>query len=227
MRRGPPGELPIEGEKIKVSYYPIFIELTGRPCLVIGGGPVAERKTDGLVAAGARVTVLSPALTVRLEELVEAGRIDHIGREYAPGDLAGYQFAFVATDDDDVNGAVAREGRERSVWVNASDDPAHCDFILPSILRRGELVVAVATGGGSPALSRAIREELEAYFTDDYSRLAELVTTVRQELRRRSRSPDPERWRSALTADLRRLVAEGKPTEAREQLLRRLLSEPG
>ncbi len=205
-----------------MGYYPIFLELTGRPCLVIGGGPVAERKVEGLLAAGAAVTVLSPALTIRLHALADAGRLRHVTRVYRPGDFEGHQLVFVATDDDGVNAAVAREGRERGVWVNAADDPAHCAFILPSVLRRGDLQVAVATGGASPALSRAIREELEGYFTDDYAALAVLVSEVRRELGQRDHRPSAEAWRRALGADLRRLLAEGRRDEARVRLVDRL-----
>ena len=205
-----------------MGYYPVFLDLTGRRCVVIGGGPVAERKVEGLIAAGASVTVVSPALTARLEALVREGRIRHVGRGYAPRDLAGHQLAFVATDDDEVNAAVARDGQAAGVWVNAADDPAHCDFILPSVLRRGDLVVAVATGGASPALSRAVREELETYFTEDYAVLAEVVAEVRRELKERARVPGWEAWRRALDGDLRRLIAEGRREEAKAGLLRLL-----
>ncbi len=202
-----------------MGYYPIFLDLDGRPCVVIGGGAVAERKVRALVGLGALVTVISPALSAGLDALAKAGRIRHVGRPYQPGDLAGSQLAFVATDEGAVSAAVLREGRARGVWVNAADDPARCDFILPSVLRRGELVVAVATGGSSPALSRAIREELEAYFTPEYAVLARIAAEVRGELRGRGHRPSPERWRAALGAGLRRLIAEGKPDEARVSLL--------
>ncbi len=205
-----------------MGYYPIVLELAGRPCLVIGGGAVAERKVEGLLAAGATVTVVSPELAPGLAALVAAGRLRHVARAYRAGDLASAQLAFVATDDGVVNEAVAREGRERGVWVNAADDPAHCDFLLPSVLRRGDLVVAVATGGASPALSRAIREELEGYFTEDYAALAEVVAEVRQEMKARGRLPDAEAWRRALDGDLRRLVAEGRRDEAKARLTWRL-----
>ncbi len=205
-----------------MAYYPLFLDLTGRPCVVIGGGPVAERKVEGLLAVGASVTVVSPSLCPALEALARERRIRHVGREYAPGDLAGYQLAFVATDDSEVNQAVSREGQARGVWVNAADDPAHCDFILPSVLRRGDLVVAVATGGASPALSRAVREELEAYFTQDYAALAEVVAEVRRELKGRERVPGADAWARALNGDLRRLIAEGRREEAKAHLLRRL-----
>lgn len=207
------------------GYYPIFLEMTERPCLVVGGGPVAERKVQALLHVGARVRVVSLTLTERLGAWEREGRIDHVARRYHPGDLAGYQLAFVATENGEVNAAVAREGRERGVWVNAADDPAHCDFILPALLRRGELLVAVATGGSSPALSRAVREDLEAYLTEDYTALSELTAEVRSELRAHARSPDGEQWRRALDADLRRLIAEGKRAEAKARLLEKLGAE--
>jgi len=168
-----------------MGYYPVFLTMSGRPCAVVGGGAVAEGKVDGLLAAGARVTVISGTLSARLESWKRADAIRHLARDYRPGDLLGFELAFVATDDGQVNAAVAQEGRERGVWVNAADDPERCDFILPSVLRRAELVVAVGTGGASPALARAIREELEEYFTPDYAALACLVTEVRQELKSR------------------------------------------
>ncbi|MGH7773316.1 MAG: precorrin-2 dehydrogenase/sirohydrochlorin ferrochelatase family protein [Candidatus Binatia bacterium] len=205
-----------------MGYYPIFLNLVGRRCVIIGGGAVAERKVDTLLGVGATVTIVSPSLTERLESWVREGHIKHVGRDYRPGDLAGYELAFVATDDREVNAVVASEGRERGVWVNAADDPAHCDFILPSVLRRGDLVVAVATGGLSPALSRAIREELEDYFTEDYTLLAKVVSEVREELKQNSSHPDAETWRKALNGDLRRIIKDGNKSGAKAYLLKRL-----
>ncbi len=205
-----------------MGHYPIFVEMTGRPCVVIGGGAVAERKVAALLEVGASVTIVGPSLSAPLEALASAGKVRHVGRDYAPGDLAGYQFAFIATGDHAVNSGAAREGRERGVWVNAVDDPARCDFILPAVIRRGQLVVAVATGGASPALTRAVREELEAYFTEDYAALTDVVAEVRRELRARAPAPDGAAWRKALDADFRRLVADGKREEAKAHLLERL-----
>ncbi len=202
-----------------MGYYPIFVEIKDRPCVVVGGGVVAERKVETLLKAGAAVTVISPSLTGLLHSQVEAGKIQYVGREYRPGDLIGYEMAFVATDDKKVNPVVAQEARERGVWINAADDPPHCDFILPSVLQRGDLVVAVATGGSSPALSRAIREELESYFTKDYAELTEVAAEVRRELRQRSVSPGAKAWRQALGEGFRRLIADGKREEAKAHLM--------
>jgi precorrin-2 dehydrogenase/sirohydrochlorin ferrochelatase len=205
-----------------VGFYPLFVELAGRRCLVVGGGVVAERRVAGLLAAGAAVTVVAPALTERLRALAAAGQIVHEARPYGAADVAGHELVFVAADGPGVSEAVLAEGRRAQVWVNAADDPEHCDFILPAVVRRGDLTVAIATGGRSPALTRAIREELEAYFTDDYAALAELAAEVRGELRARRRSPDGDTWRRALGADLRRLLTEGRRDEAKQRLLESL-----
>jgi precorrin-2 dehydrogenase / sirohydrochlorin ferrochelatase len=202
--------------------YPIVLELEGRPCLVVGGGAVAERKVEALLAAEARVTVVSPTVTPPLAGWAHEGKIHLVARAWERGDLAGHALVFVATDDGAVTAEVASEGRRGGVWVNAADDPEHCDFILPSVLRRDTLTVAVSTGGTSPALARAIREELETYFTDDYRVLARLAGEARRELRESGATADADAWRRALDPALRRLIAEGREGEARARLLGRL-----
>ncbi len=205
-----------------MGFYPIVLELADRPCLVVGGGRVAERKVDALLEAGARITVVSPRVTAGLSAYARAERIRLVPRAYEAGDLAGHALVFVATDDGAVNAAIVGEARARGVWINAADDPPHCDFILPSVLRRSELTVAVSTGGASPALSRAIREELEAYFTEDYGVLARVAAEARRELRRAGVMAGPDAWRHALGPDVRRLIRAGKPDEAKRRLLRQL-----
>ena len=199
--------------------YPLIIDLTGRRCVVIGGGGVAERKVEGLLAAKAAVTVVSPKLSEGLEARVARREIEVERRRYRRGDLAGASLAFVATGDTRLAAAIAREGRSQGVWVNAADDPEHCDFFLPSVLRRGPLLVAVATGGGSPALARAVREEIERWLPGDYAELAETVAEVRRELRARGVSPDASAWNRALSAEIRRLTTDGGRHDARARLL--------
>jgi len=203
-------------------YYPIFLDLQDRPCLVIGGGREAQRKVEGLLAAGARVNVIAPALTVELQRLLADGRIEHVRREYRDGDLEGYAICVVATDDGAVNAQVAAEGKRQRVWVNAADDSANCDFILPSVIRRGAITVAASTSGTSPALARRLREELEAYLTEEMPALAELVGEVRAELKSRSRLPDPEVWQEAIDEELRVLLAQRKYRQAKARLLESL-----
>jgi len=208
-----------------MGYYPVLLDLTGRRCVMIGGGLVAERRVDGLVASGAHVIVFSPRLTRGLAALAAEGRIEHEARGYRDGDLAGAELAFVATDAGEVNEAVAREARERGLWINAADDPARCTFILPALVRRGDLTVAVATGGSSPALARAIREELEAYYTDDYATLASIAAEARRELRAAGRPATAEAWRRALGPDVRRLIVERGRDDAKHRLLELLGAE--
>jgi siroheme synthase-like protein len=205
-----------------VGYYPIFIETKDRRCVVIGGGAVAERKVEGLVAVGANVTVISPAITDGLGDLLAQGRIRHVAREYRAGDRAGYDLVFVATDNSEINAAVSSEARSLRIWVNSADDPDHCDFILPAVIRRGDLAVAVSTGGVSPAVTRAIREELDEYFNADYARFVQIAGEVRRELREKSVSPGASAWNRALQGDFRRLIKEGKPVQAKELLLETL-----
>lgn len=205
-----------------MEYFPIFLDLQDRRCLVIGGGVVGERKAEALLQAGAEVTIISPQLTDRLSVWAEEHKIVHIGRKYRSGDLVGFALIFVATDDSTISEVVQKEGRARGIWVNAADDPTHCDFILPSILRRGELVIAVATGGLSPALSRSIREELEQYLTEDYGVLLQIVAEVRETLKRSSRRPSGEVWGKALDGEFRRLVERGEVEKAKSVLLERL-----
>ncbi|HEX5531751.1 MAG TPA: bifunctional precorrin-2 dehydrogenase/sirohydrochlorin ferrochelatase [Methylomirabilota bacterium] len=200
------------------KYYPVFLDLSDQPCLVVGGGPVAEGKVAGLLAAGARVTVVSPTVTARLADWAAEGRLLHLAREYRAGDVEGRRLALVATDDGAVTREVVAEGRARSVWVNAADEPARCDFILPAVIRRGRLVVAVSTGGASPAAARAIREELEGYLTEEHAALVELAAEAREDLRRRGVSPGPARWRGALDERLRRLIADRRYRQARARL---------
>ena len=205
-----------------MGYYPVFLEMKQRRCVVIGGGTVAERRVEGLLAAGASVTVISPAITESLRGLLTKGAIRHLAREHRPGDLAGCELAFVAMDDPELNAAACREARSRFVWVNSADDPAQCDFILPAVLRRGRLVVAVSTGGESPAVTRAVREELDQYVGVDYAELVQIAGEVRKELRGQSIRPSPQAWSNALKGDFRRLIREGRPDQAKTLLLETL-----
>ena len=205
-----------------MNYYPIYLNMTERRCLVIGGGAVAERKIAGLLEAGAKLTVVSPAITDTIACWAKDHAIALIARRYQTCDLTEHEIAFVATDDGEVNAQVFSDGRRLGVWVNAADDPAHCDFILPSVLRRGDLTVAVSSGGTSPALSRTIREELELYFTEEYALLAKLAAEARAELHGRGVSAPFETWRRALSGEVRQLLMRGEIARAKALLLREL-----
>lgn len=205
-----------------MGFYPLLLELEGRRVVVVGGGAVGERKVEGLLAVGAVVTVVSPDVTKGLTALAAAGRIALVPRPYRDGDLEGAALVFTALGDPRATAGVAGEARRRSIWLNAADDPAHCTFILPAVVRRGPLTISVASGGATPALTRALREHLEGALGPEWAALAELAADARRELRASGRAADGETWRRALAPDVRALVAERRLDDARRELRTRL-----
>ncbi len=163
-------------EDENVVLYPIFLDLSGRRCVVVGGGEVASRKARKLLQARARVVVISPEIKPELESV--AVEVHH--RLYEEGDLEGAYLAFAATDSREANSAVAREAEERGIPVNVADEPSEGDFALPSTLRRGRLQVAVSTGGASPTLARKIKDELEEVFGSEWAGIVEELNRNRQ-----------------------------------------------
>ncbi|MBI2915212.1 MAG: bifunctional precorrin-2 dehydrogenase/sirohydrochlorin ferrochelatase [Firmicutes bacterium] len=161
-----------------------MVRLEDRECLVAGGGNVAARKVRSLLECGARVTVVSPALTDELADLVREGRISHIARLYRPGDESGAFLVIAATDSQEANASVWRHaagtGNPMNLLLNVVDDAEHSSFIVPSVLRRGSLTVAVGTEGKSPALSRKLREKLEQILGPEWGALAELLGAARE-----------------------------------------------
>ena len=203
-----------------MALYPMFVEAKDRRVIVIGGGYVAAEKVRGLLNAEADITVVSPHLLPELEEHKGAGRITHVARVYRESDLDNsYEFIMVATDDGVINAEVAAAGKRRGIWVNAADDPTNCDFILPAVVRKGKITLAASTSGASPALARRLREELEAYLTEDMPALADLLAEVRQEVRRRGIKIDSDTWQAAIDERLRVLLAQRRYDGAREHLL--------
>ena len=205
-----------------MGFYPLLLELEGRPVVVVGGGVVGERKVEGLLAVGAAVTVVSPEFTPALSALADAGRITLVRRPYRDGDLEGAALVFTALDDPRATAPVAEEARRRNIWLNAADDPTYCTFILPAVVRRGPLTVSVASGGTTPALTRALREHLEGALGPEWGALAEMAAEARRELRASGRGADGATWRRALAPDVRALVADDRLDEARRELRTRL-----
>jgi precorrin-2 dehydrogenase/sirohydrochlorin ferrochelatase len=180
-----------------MSDYPILLQLKGRPCVVIGGGPAGIRKARGLVEAGARVRLIASELAVPAGEL--AG-VELVIRPFRAGDLLGAFLAFAATDDRLVNAAVVREARQRGVLVSVVNAPDEGDFTLPALLRRGNLTVSVATAGSSPALAALLRDRLADQLGPEWATVLEIAAALRQ----------------------KRLTLQGK-TEYNQAILRRLL----
>jgi precorrin-2 dehydrogenase/sirohydrochlorin ferrochelatase len=166
-----------------MSLFPIFLKLTGRPCIVIGAGDIAESKIESLQTANAAVTVIAPHANARIAAMAEAGEIAWHQREYAAGDLVGQFLAVAATNVPAVNRAVFAEAEAAGTLINAVDDPPFCDFYFPSVVRRGDLQIAISTAGASPALAQRLRKEINALLpldTGDW--LAELGNLRREVL---------------------------------------------
>ena len=198
--------------------YPInLVKLEERRCVVVGGGDVARRKIESLLDAGARqVVVISPCLGDGLAELRRRGRIQHLARGYRPGDLKGAFVVIATTDDPEVNEAVSQEAEANGILVNVADDPDHCNFIVPSTLRRGDLVIGLSTGGQSPALAASLRRQLEQAFGSEYAAFLELAG----DLRRRVAHELPASARARFWYDLAgspalALLRDGQQAEAR------------
>ena len=162
--------------------FPVNLDVAGRHVVIIGGGQVACRKCRALLAAGATVKVVAPDLTPELAAFAAAGSVTHTARNYEPGDLDGAFLVFTATSEQTVNRAVAAEAISRGILVNVADAPELCTFTLPAILRRGDLLITVSTGGKSPALARVIRGELETLFGPEYVPALDLLGKLREKL---------------------------------------------
>jgi uroporphyrin-III C-methyltransferase/precorrin-2 dehydrogenase/sirohydrochlorin ferrochelatase len=198
-------------------FFPVALNLQGRRCLVVGGGTVAQRKIDALLDAAAQVVVVAPRISGEIEALGLLRALEIRLREYRPDDLDGVFLVVAATDDRAANARVAADARERGVLVNAVDDPDNCDFITPAVVRRGDVQVAVTTGGASPALARHLRELLERTLPPEYAALADLLAEVRSELRRDGVRADPEDWQLAIRGALR-ILETGDVEKARQHL---------
>jgi siroheme synthase-like protein len=179
--------------------YPIVLALTGVPVLVVGGGRVAKRKVEGLIAAGAVVRVVAPEVDREIQAVVTTTAL----RPFRPDDLDGVRLAFTATDDAGVNAAVAAEATRRGIWVNSADDPANCTFILPAVAGDGAVTVAVSTAGSSPALASHLRAEIAAWLTTiGAGAAAETLAAQRQELHAQGISTESIDWSDRVSASL-------------------------
>jgi len=207
-----------------MRYYPIYLDLKGRPALVVGGGAVAEGKALQLVEAGARVTVVSPELTGALSAAAGRGEITHLAGSFIEENLNGMFLVISATADRKVNEKVANAARERGLLCNVVDQGDLCDFITPALVTRGELQISVSTGGGSPTLTQRVKREVAALIGEEYGALLELAVEMRAEAK--SRIADFERRKDTLRAFVESgaldLIRVGKRDEARA-LARRIL----
>ncbi|MCK5640172.1 MAG: uroporphyrinogen-III C-methyltransferase [Gammaproteobacteria bacterium] len=195
---------------------PLFMNIRGASCLVIGGGEVAARKASLLLEAGAVITVVSPALCLGLQQWQDDGRIEHLKRGFSEQDLQNKTLVIAATDDHAVNERVSELARARNILVNVVDNPALCSFVMPSIIDRSPVQIAISTGGASPVLARLLRAKLESTIPAAYGRLAALVERFRTPVKKRFPTVNARRgfWESILQGKVAELVFAGKEQQA-------------
>nr|AFI78467.1 siroheme synthase [uncultured bacterium ws138B4] len=203
-----------------MDYLPVFLKIKDRPCLVVGGGKVAARKIRLLVRAGACITLVSPVLCDEVAAVVKRGTVKHLERGFQDDDLAGVILVIAATDDAAVNRSVSELARRQGIPVNVVDNPALCSFIMPSIIDRSPLQVAVSTGGKSPVLARLLRARLESFIPAAYGQLANLVDEYRQRVKDRFTDVEQRRyfWESILQGRVAELLFAGQEEKARSAL---------
>jgi len=161
-------------------YYPVYLDLPGKRCIVVGGGTVAERKVGSLLKGGADVWIVSPDLSGQLKELVDQKKVRYIKERFEEGHLKDAFLVIGATDDPSINSRISREAQRKGILVNIVDLPGDCNFIVPSVVERGNMVISISTGGKSPALSKKIRKELEQRYGEEYDEFIDLMGEIRE-----------------------------------------------
>jgi uroporphyrin-III C-methyltransferase/precorrin-2 dehydrogenase/sirohydrochlorin ferrochelatase len=207
-----------------MNHFPVFLSLKGKPCTIIGGGAVAERKTESLLKAKAKVTLISPQLTAQLAYLVEDGQINYIDRCYQTHDIKGSFLVIAATNQKETNQLIAEYADQHNILINVVDNPTLCNFIVPSVLDRSPVTVAVSTGGASPVLARQLRMKLESMIPSSCGELAALTEEYREQVKQKFTTVSERKnfWENVLRGTPAELVYAGQIDEARallEQLL--------
>jgi precorrin-2 dehydrogenase len=201
-----------------IAGYPVNLVVASRRCVVVGAGRIAARKIAALLDAGADVHVIAPDATPEVREWAEGGWLRLDDRKFEPADLDGAWLATTATGDPDVDHAVFAAAEDRHVWVNSADDPANCSFTLMSVVRSGDLVVTIGTGGRSPALASWLKARFEAELGPEYATLLDILSAAREELRASGRSSEDADWRQALDSGMLESIRAGRVDEAKETL---------
>jgi len=205
--------------------YPVFLRLEKKLCLVVGGGPVGERKIEGLIACGAKVKVVSPVATDGIRGMV-GDQLEWVARLFEARDLDGIHLAVAAADLDAVNEEVSTEARKRGIWVNDATSRERSDYIVPATVRRGQLDIAVSTGGGSPAYAKLIRAKLESEFGDEHGEMVALLEELRPKVKRAFSSSAKRRafWDRLVTQETLDLIKNGQPNIVNDRVAQWLSS---
>ena len=204
------------------AHYPVYLNLTGKKCLVFGGGPIAEDKIAKLQSTGAQVTIVSPTVTPNLQAWAHRGDFQWQPREYQAGDMEGAFLSIAATNDRQVNHEIFQEAERLGVLINVVDDPEQGTFIAPAVVRRGQVTLAISTGGASPALARKLREALTEDAVLEWADLARVLSLARKIVKKRGLTVDPQRWQCCITTELLQLAQSGHEDQALSSLLSRL-----
>jgi len=211
-----------------VKYYPVFLDITEKPCAVVGGGEVALRKTQRLLQCHALVRVITEELSPDWKTLQGKDGLHFIRGKYESSHIEGMFLVIGATNRRDVNERVFRDARERHILVNIVDDPMRCDFILPSIVERGDLSVAVSTGGKSPAMAKHLREELENILGTEYETALEILGDIRRIVQAQNQpsSDNQKSFTKLISSDMLRLIRE-KDWDSLRKLIANIVPEAG
>jgi precorrin-2 dehydrogenase/sirohydrochlorin ferrochelatase len=172
------------------EFFPVFLNLKNKLCIVIGGGKVAERKVENLLTSQAKVKVISPEVTLKLKKLAEEGKIEWERRVYKKGDLDSAWLVIAATDNPEIQKEIFKEAEEKRIFCNVVDVPELCSFIVPSTIRRGLLTIAISTSGVNPAVARRLRETLEEIIGEEYVLYVELMKDLRKQILNLNLSPE-------------------------------------
>jgi precorrin-2 dehydrogenase/sirohydrochlorin ferrochelatase len=212
-------------------FYPAFIDLENRPVLVVGGGIVAERKVETLLEAGAVITVVSPQITEQLDAYSQSNRITVRQRGFTPSDVDGVSLVISATDDPRTQTEVASIAVSKNILVNTVDKPELCSFIVPAILRRGDITIAISTSGKSPSLAAELRARLDRVLTDEFARTANVLGAVRQEVHRHFAGSDERKrvFDSIIGSGIVEWIAgydDAAALERVQQMIREMIEKP-
>ncbi|MCF8110999.1 MAG: bifunctional precorrin-2 dehydrogenase/sirohydrochlorin ferrochelatase [Desulfobacteraceae bacterium] len=209
-----------------MKYYPVYLNIKNRQCLVVGGGPVALRKAESLLKAGARATVISPEFAEGFSRLAGSANLEMIRRNYKSADLEDNFLVIGATDNNELNRKISRDAESRNMLCNIADVPEACNFILPSVVERGDLIIAISTSGKSPAFARHLRKQLEKQFGEEYTEFLRLMGAARKKLLAQKHAPEEHKplFRQLIAEDLPKMIRKGKTDEA-DRLLQKVLGK--
>ncbi|MCF8024516.1 MAG: bifunctional precorrin-2 dehydrogenase/sirohydrochlorin ferrochelatase [Desulfobacteraceae bacterium] len=209
-----------------MKYFPVYLDIKGRRCLVVGGGPVALRKAQGLLEAGARVTAVSPEFSEGFTLLAGSASFETIRRSYRSTDLDEKFLVIGATDNNELNRKISRDAQSLNILCNIADVPEACNFILPSVVHRGDLMIAISTSGKSPAFARHLRKQLEKQFGEEYTEFLRIMGAVRKKLLAKQHAPEAHKplFESLISKGLPEMIREGRTDEA-DTTLREVLGE--